>query len=142
MFRRVLTVYLAFLTVAAPCLCCCTAGRLLAAPPPTEEKPAAKAPCCCHDAEAADESQPISDPHSPAPEKRCPCRDHSDMQGQVTVAPKAVDLDLLGAGLYGFQMAAPAAIPLTAADRAGLADVREPFPSPSDLLHVHHRLRC
>src|SRR4051812_21340431 len=112
MFRRVLSVYLAFLTVAAPCLCCCTAGRLLAAPPPAQEQPAAKAPCCCHEAEEADESQPVPGPHSPAPEKRCPCRDHSDMQGLVTITPKAADLDLLRAGLDGFYMAAPAAIPV------------------------------
>lgn len=141
MFRRLLTVYLAFLTAAAPCLCCCTAGRLLASPPPAEEKPAPKGPCCCHEAEPS-EGVEASVPHAPAPEKRCPCRDHADLQGQVTVVAKTTDFDLLRAVLDGLFVAVPDTHPSPVAGLADRADVREPYPSSSDLLHLHHRLRC
>ena len=142
MLRRVLTVYLAMLTAAAPCLCCCTAGRLLAAPPPIQKKPASKAPCCCHEAEPPDHPQPAPGPHAPAPEKRCPCRAHVDLQGQVTIAPKAVDLDLLRAVLDAANVAAPAADPTPVTELVGPIEPREPSPSTFDLLRVHHRLRC
>jgi hypothetical protein len=139
MLRRVLSAYLVFLTVAAPCLCCCTAGRLLAAAPPSE--PPAPPACCCHDDTSAD-PQPAPRPHIPAPEPRCPCRDHSDMPSQVTVGPNAVDLSLHRDMLDAAPLTIPVLGPSSVAELLGLLQVREPFPSATDLLHVHHRLRC
>jgi len=149
MLRRGLTIYLAFLTAAAPCLCCCTAGRLVAAPPPTPapaSEPAA-APCCCHDAEAATDPAPAATPGpaDPAPPHRCPCRDHADMPAQVVVGPAAAELALLRPALHVTFDAVPAAtqsavsMPVDGVSQTGWPD---PFPSAFDLLHVHHRLRC
>jgi hypothetical protein len=63
------------------------------------------------------------------------------MQSQVTVVPKAVDLDLLRSA-FDANINAPADVRSPAADLFGLLQVREPFPTAAELLHVHHRLRC
>ncbi|HEY1381740.1 MAG TPA: hypothetical protein VGF55_33385 [Gemmataceae bacterium] len=150
MLRRVLTAYLALLTAAAPCLCCCTAGRLFAAAPPRREAPAVPAeprcPHCCHDAAQmpAAEQPAAPRPSAPTPEQRCPCRDH--VEKQATALAATAD----GAGLRAALHAAidltavlpPAIDPATSADLRGSLLSREPFRSASDLLHVHHRLRC
>jgi hypothetical protein len=148
MLRRVLTAYLALLTVAAPCLCCCTTGRLLAAAgnplagrPAQPDPPATAAPCCCHDVDTPDEPQPAPQPKQPIPEQRCPCRDHSDKQAQVTVAP-AITAEL--ALLRTVFDAAPIALLELNPSVVLLNSLQppEPFPSTDDLLQVHHRLRC
>ena len=141
MLRRVLTVYLAVLTAAAPCLCCCTTGRLLAAAMPVRSTPQPEAPCCCHEVDSPIESEPgdpqagTPPPNTPAPEQRCPCRDHSDMQAQVTVAPAiTAELALLRAVLD----AAPVALPAVESPAVLLEALLppEPFPSAADLLNA------
>jgi len=144
MLRRVLTAYLAFLTAAAPCLCCCTTGRLVAATPPAAEchsLPAAKS-CCCNETDPPATQQPAPKRHMPAPEERCPCRNHADMQAQVTVDAKADNLDLRRVSLEAVTVVLPNSDPSPSADHFGLAHDPDPFLSATDLLHVHHRLRC
>src|SRR5438874_1173962 len=85
MLRRIVTAYLAVLTVAAPCLCCCTPGRLFAAPPAAPVKE--PAPSCCHRCTPESQPNPVPRPSHPDPQDRCPCREHS--QKQAVVGPAA-----------------------------------------------------
>jgi len=139
MLRSVLTAYLAFVTAAAPCLCCCTTARLFAAPP-AKSAPPATAPSCCHEVETP--ADPVPAPQPKAPEPRCPCRDHSDMQGQVTVGPVAAELALALTTLVVALIANPDLDPTPVVDVDGPVSCHDPFLSATDLLHVHHRLRC
>lgn len=142
MLRRVLTAYLAFLAAAAPCLCCCTTGRLVAAAPPATpaESPP---PCCCHDADPAPPAEPRPAPPQP-PEQRCPCRDHAQKQATAVIAP--AESSLLRATLSAAAVQTPVLVPPAGSSpAAGLVAAfapSEPFLTASDLLDVHHRLRC
>jgi hypothetical protein len=139
MLRRVLTIYLAFLTVAAPCLCCCTAARALAAEHSSKADP--RPSCCRHD--VTPEPTPI--PSTPAPQDRCPCRDHAEKPIQA-VDSVTSDLVFLRAALQEIFVGAVAIVPPVlipeVVDQANSQLLREPWPSATDLLHAHHRLRC
>jgi len=140
MFRRVLTAYLAFVTAAAPCLCCCTTGRLFAATPRPVDPTPPVSTCCCHKSESAADPTPAPPPN--VPEQRCPCRDHTDKQAQVTAGPAAAELALVLAAFEAASVAIPTLEPASAADLVGLVAFHKPSLSASDLLDAHHRLRC
>jgi hypothetical protein len=134
--RHLLTGYLAFVVAVAPCLCCCAAERVLAAAPPAQVETSVPC-CCCHEADATPASQPVKPaPHMP---QRCPCRDHAEKPAFTVPAANLSQYQLPVAG----DMLLPAlAILVPAVNVGGSADRHEPFRSVSDLLHVHHRLRC
>jgi hypothetical protein len=142
MLRRVLSAYLAFLMAAAPCLCCCTAGRLMATPPtqPAEPQPS----CCCHEGSPQSDPAPIPLPPPPDSPDRCPCREHQEKQALVGPAGDLNSLRLTFRlphfDAADFLPAMPE--PALTADINRLLHRREPFPSSTDLLFVHHRLRC
>jgi hypothetical protein len=134
MLRRALSIYLAVLVVAAPCLCCCTAGRAMAAVAPPIQSP----PSCCHH-EAPSAPRP-SAPDSP---DRCPCRDHAEKQvlanptgdsGHVSSPFDSAAVDFVAAI---FPTGGPSAIELSDRRHPGT-----PHPTTADLLYSHHRLRC
>jgi hypothetical protein len=143
-----LTAYLAFLMIAAPCLCCCTPGwSVAAAPTARNEEPV---PSCCHRTEpkspptnCCNHSEPAPQPSNPEPQDRCPCRDHAGKPAAVSPAVDSVLVRQLTAGTL-----VPPAYILPVVELIGanltLADHSEPagFLSVFDLLHVHHRLRC
>jgi hypothetical protein len=64
------------------------------------------------------------------------------MPSQVTAGPTAVDVSLLRGVLDATPMTASVLESSPVAESLGLLKIREPFPSATDLLHVHHRLRC
>jgi hypothetical protein len=138
MLRRILTAYLAVLTVAAPCLCCCAPGRLFAAPAPRAAEPAQS---CCR--RHIPRPAPTPQPSNPDPQDRCPCREHS--QKQAVVGPAAefgVARQLVGPSYLLPALLNPD-IPILGPRTSAFGfDCRNPFPSAFDLLHVHHRLRC
>ena len=141
MLRRIVTAYLAVLTVAAPCLCCCTPGRLFAATPaaPVDEP----APSCCHQRPPEPRPSQVPQPSQPDPQDRCPCWEHSQKQA---VVGRAAEFD------FARQLAGPSyllpALPIPGISILGPQtssfglDCRNPYPTAFDLLHVHHRLRC
>ena len=142
MLRRVLSVYLAFLTVAAPSLCCCTAARAVAA---VSERPAESQPaCCCHEETPPTDSAPAPLPPVPESQDRCPCRQHAEKQA---LAGQTADLNLLRTVLHALSFDRFAFVPTLpgpalAADGMRPFDWHEPFLLSADLLFVHHRLRC
>ena len=151
---RVLLAYpLIFALAVGPLLCCCTAGRVLgsSAPAPTnspQSDPASKPiaaghPCCAHKQK---KQQPASPKPSPFKPGQCPCKDGaSKVQATPTAASGANQLeqsrpvspDFLiptsGGGLF-----APLVEGVNTT-RYGPACL---FPSASDLLFSHHKLRC
>jgi hypothetical protein len=159
MLRGVLTVYLLLVTAAGPCFCC-IAGQLLARPrsstSPAEPGPlqsrcvSANNSCgtcgsCC--STGRDSSAPARRPAPAAPCPACPCGEPSLCCG--TLAGR-LDDSFAPSLLRWLVDAAAGPLWFDGADRPALAVVvgpeqtfgAVPFLTASDLLHVHHRLRC
>ncbi|HTK73681.1 MAG TPA: hypothetical protein VL371_00390 [Gemmataceae bacterium] len=136
MLRLILTTYLAFMTSAGPAVCCCLAMR----PPSTScpgQKCAAKKGCC--------NQAPAGCTKLPRRTTPCPCPTTTGgccLQTPTIVAKNDVrgDVVQLLTDLPAFNQVADVTLPYLAAS-SELA-VSEPFWPTSDLLHVHHRLRC
>jgi hypothetical protein len=136
MLRIILTAYLAFATSAGPAVCCCLAVRR-ASTPCQGEHCAAEKGCCSQ--------SPGGCTKLPRRTTPCPCPNTTGgccLQAPTIVAKNDVrgDLVLLLTDLPAFDQIAIVPPPYLAACTA-LA-VSEPFWRTTDLLHVHHRLRC
>jgi hypothetical protein len=136
MLRLILTTYLAFMTSAGPAVCCCLAARRLSIPCQSEKCAAEKG--CCSQAPGGCAKLPRRTTPCPCPNTTGGCC----LQTPTIVAKNDVrgDLILLLSGLPALHQVADVAPPSLAACSA--VAVSEPFWPASDLLHVHHRLRC
>jgi hypothetical protein len=135
MLRLILTTYLAFMTSAGPAVCCCLALRRTSTPC-QGEKCADKG--CCSQAPGGCTKLPRRSTPCPCPNTTGGCC----LQTPTIVAKNDIrgDLNLLLTDLPALNQVADVTPPCLAATSA-LA-VSEPFWPTSDLLHVHHRLRC
>lgn len=145
MLRRAFAIYMVLVTAAGPGLCCCSLKHLFAA---HDDRPAAPAdlPPCCQHTSGGDGHQSQGCPRKKQGEDRhkqgCPCR---YAEAKPAVLDRAVELpDQL-------QFASPFSAPSLAVAFDGLLGVKgvsalpggpPPFLTASDLLHVHHQLRC
>ena len=157
MLRRALTYQLILAVAVGPLLCCCTAGRLLAKSVP--QTPAAPAPvpvktaltCCAHKKAAHSEETPTASDSKPAPSKpgdKCPCHDPSGKVEKIAAEAAAVDVS---AALRSLSLGVLAPFAVFAIHTShdltitGWSFIRRPGAtglSASDLLYVHHNLRC
>ena len=160
--RGILTAYLFLVTAAGPCLCCC-AGQFIPELPASTCQPAttpggAVPSCGCGSAAPAGNasggccstgrrSHPTQRQTPAVPCPACPCGGPALCCG----APVAkLDESGTSALLHWLLDAAPALAWFGGADRPALPALASadggrsalPFLTPSDLLHVHHRLRC
>jgi hypothetical protein len=134
--RLILTVYLAFITSAGPAVCCCLAVRRASTPCHSDKCAAEKG--CCSQAPGGCTKLPRRTTPCPCPNTIGGCC----LQAPTIVAKNDVrgDLTLLLSGLLALDQLADTTPPCLAASSA--LSVSEPFWPTSDLLHVHHRLRC
>jgi hypothetical protein len=151
---RALLAYPLILALAVgPVLCCCTAGRVLgsSAPAPTNaqqpvpaSKPVASGHSCC--AHKHKKQQPASPKPAPSKPGQCPCKEGaSKVQATPTPASVADQLDSSWPASKDFLASTSGLDGLTPLAEGVSRSCRGPsslFPSVSDLLFSHHRLRC
>jgi hypothetical protein len=136
MLRFILIAYLAFATSAGPAVCCCLAVRRASTPCQSSE---------CTAEKGCRSQSPGGCTKLPRRTTPCPCPNTNGsccLQAPSIVAKcdARTDLALLLTDLPALDHLAIVPSPWLAACTA-LA-VSEPFWPASDLLHVHHRLRC
>jgi hypothetical protein len=156
MFRALLTYPLILAVAVGPLLCCCTAGRVLGSVVPTPANtprpeapvpsPRASAPSCCAHKHQNDRKPAAPKPSPSKPGQPCPCKDGANkVQATQTAAP-AVDwaehLRVTSLDLVTPEFGAGSLSRLTSLDLGAAYGPPLPFPSGSDLLYAHHRLRC
>jgi hypothetical protein len=140
---RALSYPLILAMAVGPVLCCCTAGRALAAAntPPATPAPAQPVKSCC-----SHKQKPATPKPAPAKPEQCPCKDGAKKVQAVPTATSAADVNelLRAISLDSVNPGADAVERSEVADRelAGAAVLPPPFPSSSELLFAHHRLRC
>jgi hypothetical protein len=153
MLRALLTYPLIVALAVGPLLCCCTAGRVLGssqAPknlpqPVPAQKPAKVGHSCC-----AHKNQPSEKPASPkpAPSKpgQCPCKDGASKVQATSSVSNPVDQaeQVRPIAPDFFTPIVSSGIGVCTADRLTWARYGPSslFPSASDLLFWHHKLRC
>lgn len=150
MFRGLLAYPLVFAMAVGPLLCCCTAGRVVAsltpASPPRSislTAPAATSHSCCSHKHRQGH-KPTQPKPAPAKQGQCPCKDGA--QKAQTAPSNAHDQSehIRSVGPDFLLLSTCPEFPAPSGDRFNGARYgpSRPFPSTSDILFLHHKLRC
>jgi len=155
MIRVAISTYLMLAAVAGPAQCCCFSARLADSVPAgaqaTDGTSSGGTPSCCHARHkktATNEAQPVKHEHKGGPQDRpgCPCQDHTALL--VSALPQtgltADEFQRIVAGEPVAFFAVPmyASLLPGASHQEAAGDGSLLFFDASDLLHLHHLLRC
>ena len=151
---RALLAYPLILALAAgPLLCCCTAGRVLGAHAPAPEnspqsvpatKPVASGHSCC--SHKQEKQKPATPKPAPAKPGQCPCKDGASKVQAAPTAPNPGDQLQHSRSILSHDFDSTAGPDARVSLVTGVNRTRclsaSLFPSESDLLCSHHKLRC
>jgi len=156
MFRALLTYPLILAVAVGPLLCCCTAGRVLASAVPTPANaprpevpvpsPSALTPSCCAHKHQNGRKPVAPKPTPSKPGQPCPCKDGANKDQATQTAAAGVDLTehlrVTSLDFVAPEFGAGSLVRPAGRDLGAAYGPPPPFPSGSDLLYAHHRLRC
>lgn len=154
MIRNGLVIYLLIATAVGPGLCCCETGRALNSVAGAvtayfgEAAESATAPTCCSQRQPTESPETVTskgEPEKlPSENRPCPCKRNTsaDIVLIANDGKAAIECQRLLDSAGSMALAVPMAFHMPN-DRPRMEDQRHlPFLTSTDLLDVHHLLRC